>query len=117
MTDTDVVIDSLDKFLARVEVRSTFWYMSSRHFKPYTVEGPYKVLGFVERGEQKFLNVKCVKQGSRHIRIEYYSVNDLTNEHHGVFLNEGEAWVYLKEQKKKYIHNPDLEEAENALVS
>ena len=117
MTGTDVdvdVIDSREKFLARVEIGSMFWHMSSRHYKPYTIEGPYRVLGFVERGKQQFLNVKCMKQNSGyHRHVEYYSVNDLTNEHHGVFLDEKKAWAYFKERKKNYVHNPDLEAQES----
>lgn len=96
------VIQSKEDFLAALDIGNTFWYMSSRHKRPYTVEGPFKILDFVLRGKQQFLNVKCVITRGRVQSIEYYSITDLTNEYHGVFINKDEAWTYFKQKQAAY---------------
>ncbi len=97
------VIHSAEDFLAALKVGDTFYWMSSRRFRPYTIEGPYVLLGLVKMGTQGFLNAKCSAKGSaRFIKIEYFSVNDLTNEHHGVFLNSEEAWAYFRQARSSY---------------
>ncbi len=98
-------IHSAEDFLAALKTGDTFYYMSSRSFRPYTIEGPYALLGLVKMGKQGFLNVKCTAKGSssgRLLKIDYFSVNDLTNEHHGVFLNPEEAWAYFREARAAY---------------
>ena len=102
MPDTAVmhVIQSAEEFLATLKPGDSFFYMSSRKFRPYAIEGPFTILDFVRRGKEGFLNVKCRSQGGRVAKIEYYSVNDLTNEHHGVFMDEEEARAYFKEKCK-----------------
>jgi len=104
MSDTEVihVIHSKEEFLLELHSGSDFWYMSSRNFRPYTIEGPFRILDFAERGKESFLNVRChITRG--HVRsIEYHSINDLTNEHHGVFTDKEEAWVYFKEKRRDF---------------
>ena len=104
MSDTAVVsmIQSAEDFLATLKPGDLFFYMSSRKFRPYAIEGPFKILDFVRRGKEGFLNVKCRNQSGRAAKIEYYSVNDLTNEHHGVFTDEEEAWAYFKERQRAF---------------
>ena len=111
-TELDSVIQSAEEFLTQLKKGDVFWYMSSRHFKPYTVEGPFTILCLVKRsgkkGGQEFLNVRCRNEKGRGQKIEDYSINDLTNSHHGVFLDEDEAWAYFKERKGRFENNPAL---------
>lgn len=102
MAEAVHVIYSKEEFLAELRVGDEFWYMSSRHFRPYATEGPFKILDFVTLGREKFLNVKC-RIARKYVQaIEYYSINDLTNEHHGVFTDEGEARKYFKEKRAAF---------------
>ena len=95
MSDTAVasMIQGAEEFLATLKPGDSFFYMTSRYFRPYTVEGPFTILGFAKRGKAESLNVKCRIKRGRAWQIEYHSVNDLTNEHHGVFIDKGEAWA------------------------
>ena len=110
--ELDSMIGSAEEFLAQLKKGDVFWYMSSRHYKPYTVEGPFTILCLVKKsgkkGGQEFLNVRCRSRKGRVKKIEDYSINDLTNPHHGVFLDEEEAWVYLKDRKIRFEKNPAL---------
>ncbi len=102
MLEAAHVIHRKEEFLMELQMGSEFWYMSSRNFRPYTIEGPFRILDFAERGKENFLNVRCrITRG--HVRsIEYHSINDLTNEHHGVFTDEAEAWAYFKEKRRDF---------------
>lgn len=96
-------IHSAEDFLAALKTGDTFYYMSSKNFRPYTIEGPYTFLGLVNLGKQGFLNVKCTKGNkSGRLAVEHFSVNDLVNEHHGVFLNSEEAWACFREARAAY---------------
>ena len=112
--ELDSMIRSAEEFLAQLKKGDRFYYMSSRHYKPYTVEGPFTIVALLNRagykGAQKFLNVRCRSGKGLVPKIEDYSVNDLTNPHHGVFTDEKEAWAYFKERKKHFEKNPDLAE-------
>lgn len=106
MSDTAVevgnVIHSAEDFLAALKVGDVFWRMISRHFRPYAIEGPFLVLGFVKLGKEKFLNVKCSTHGKGRAKVEFHSINDLTNEHHGVFTDEKEAKAYFKDKQRAF---------------
>lgn len=104
MPDTEVGygIHSKEQFLAELHTGDQFWRMTSHNFRPYTIEGPFKILDFVEMGKEKSLNVKCHIIRGHDRKIEFHSVNDLTNEHHGVFTDEDEAWAYFKERKAAF---------------
>jgi len=104
MPDTKVshVIQSKEDFLAELHVGDQFWRMSSHNFRPHTIEGPFKILGFVTLGNEKSLNVRCRIARDRTPVTEDNSVNDLTNEYHGVFTDENEAWIYFREKRKAF---------------
>ena len=104
MPDTKIcrVIHSREEFLTEVCKGDTFWYMTSHNFRPYTIEGPFEILDFVEMGNEKFQNVKCHITRGRVQMIEYHSINDMTNEYHGVFTDEEEAWAYFKEKRAAF---------------
>ena len=111
----DSIIRSAEEFLAQLKKGDTFYYMSTRRYKPYTVEGPFTIVALFKKsgykGAQEFLNVRCRSGKGLIPKIEDYSVNDLTNPHHGVFTDKDEAWRYFKERKKHFEKNPDLAEA------
>lgn len=96
------VIHRKEDFLAALNIDDMFWYMSSRRNRPHTIEGPFKVVDFALRGKQQFLNVQCEITRGRVQCIEYYSIGDLTNEHHGVFTTQKEAWTYFKQKRAAY---------------
>lgn len=96
------VIHSIKDFVAALHEGDIFYWVSSRRSRPYAIEGPFKVLGFVLKGKEQYLNVKCSITHGRVTKIEYYSVNDLTNEYHGVFTNEDEARTYFREKQAAY---------------
>lgn len=101
-------ISSLEEFVKKLDKGDVFWHMLSWHYRPHGVEGPCKIIGFVCKGRQKFVNVRYRVQHGSNQCVEEHSVNDLTNPHHGVFLREEDAQDYFKEQKKRYAQNPEL---------
>ena len=104
MSDTDVIsmIQSVEEFLVALKPGDSFFYMTSRYFRPYAIDGPFTILGFVKRGKAESLNVKCRIQRGRVWQIEYHSINDLTNEHHAIFTDKGEAWASFKDRRKAF---------------
>jgi len=99
------VIHSTEEFLAALRVGDTFYWMSTRNFRPYAVEGPWTFLGTIKLGKNESLNVKCSCKGSpsgRLVKIEHFCVGDLVNEHHGVFVNYEEAFAYFREARRAY---------------
>ena len=96
------VIRSAEEFLAALKVGDKFWYMSSHQFRPHAVKGPFRVIGLVRVGKQQFLNVKCGIRSGRVEKVECYSVNDLTNEYHGVFTDEAEARAYFMKKQTAF---------------
>ena len=113
-TELDSMIQSVEEFLAQLKKDDTFYYMSTRHCKPYTVEGPFTIVGLVKKsgykGAQEFLNVRCRSGKGLLPKVDDFSINDLTNRNHGVFTDKEEAWAYFKARKKHFEENPDLAE-------
>ena len=113
-TEVSPMIRSTQDFCAQLKKGDQFWYVASKNFKPDIVRGPFVLVALFQKagykGARQFLNVRVRSGGNYYSRpkVDDFSVNDLTNQHHGVFLAEAEAHEYLRDRKRMFAENPEM---------
>ena len=113
-TEVSPMISNAQEFCAQLNKGDQFWYVASKNFQPDIVRGPFVLVGLFKKsgykGAREFLNVRVRSGGNYYGRpkVEDFSVNDLTNQHHEVFLTEAEAHEYLRNRKWMFAGNPEI---------
>ena len=99
-------IFSAKEFMAKLNVGDVFWHMASRYGKPYAIEGPCTILelSIDEVFGCPLIMYTCVQEPEACIVED--SVNDITNEYHGVFLNQADAFAYFEECTRASVEDP-----------
>ena len=97
---------SAEEFRTKLNISDVFWHMASRYGKPYAVEGPCTILelSIDEVFGCPLIMYACLQESE--VCIIEDSINDLTNEYHGVFLNEADAFAYFEERKRASVEDP-----------
>lgn len=93
------VIRNVRQFRKQLKVGDVFWQMTSWHYAPHEIQGPCTILGFFKHVGGGIPMVRHEWSRGEEQVIEEQSINDLTNEWHGVFLNAADAYAYFEECK------------------
>ena len=99
-------IFSAEEFRTKLNIGDVFWRMASRYGKPYAIEGPCTILelSIDEVFGCPLIMYACGQEPEACIVED--SINDMTNEYHGVFSNEADAFAYFEERKCAYAKDP-----------
>ena len=95
------VVRSVAGFRKELNIGDIFWHMTSLYGVPYEIVGPCTISAFLMDRRFGFSMVEYTHSRAGVEVTQEDSIEDLTNQHHGVFLNSADAYEYFQARTGK----------------